>query len=139
MPTMNPSITHRPASNTQRKKRLLRKARAYAKLYLAYQNKTSFSPRDFRLAHKQLAQAASDLPTTTRQPKTDQEKDPIVHLLGAARGYQDSPNVNTFQRLAAMAIHWYTHEQTKEIQTGETIDDHLEFKGNPNTIQSPRS
>ena len=139
MSTMNSSITSRPASNTQRKKKLLRTARAYAKLYLAFQNKTSFSPRNFRLAHKQLAQAASDLATTTRQPTTDQEKDPIVHLLGAARGYQDNPNVANFERLTAMAIHWYNHEQTKEIPTGETIHDHLEYKGNPNTPQTARS
>ena len=140
MSTMNSSKTDRPTSNNQRKKRLLRTARAYAKLYLArFQNKKSFSPRNFRLAHKQLAQAASDLATTARQPKTDQEKDPIVHLLGAAHGYRDNPNIDNFERLATMAINWHTHEQTKEIPTGETIDDHHKFKGNPNqnTPQSP--
>ena len=134
--------TDNPASNTQRKKRLLRTARAYAKLYLARsENKPSFDHRKFRLANKQLAQAASDLGTTKRQPKTDEEKSPIVHLLGAARGYRDNPTVDNFERLATVAINWHNHEQTKEIPTGETINDHHNFEGetNPFTPQSPHS
>ena len=66
-----------------------------------------YEHREYRLAVKRLAIAASHL---TEQPRNPPEVTALAQLIDAGQRYRTAPSVDAYAQLLATAISWYSVE-----------------------------
>ena len=107
-----------PATNNLTLYDFLCAARRYAEYASMIQQDARYQQRDYRLAVKRLAIAASHL---TEQPRNPPETVGVTTaLIDAGQTYRTNLSVDAYAALLAMAIRWYSveGEQSNETNNG---------------------
>ena len=104
-----------PATNNLTLYHFLCAARRYAEHASMIQQDPRYQQRDYRLAVKRLAIAASYL---TEQPRNSPETLTVLaQLIDAGQRYRTYPSVDAYAQLLAMAISWYSVEGEQSNET----------------------
>ena len=104
-----------PVTTNEELPDFLSAARRYAERFLMIQQYPRHDQREYRLAIKNLAIAASHL---TEQPRNPPETVGVpTALIDAGQTYATNPSIDAYKELLAMAIRWYSVEGEESNET----------------------
>ena len=109
-----------PVTTNEELSDFLSAARRYAERSLVIQQDPRHAQREYRLAIKNLAIAASHL---TEQPRNPPETVGVTAaLIDAGQTYGTNPSIDAYTELLATAIRWYSVEGEESNETNNRTE-----------------